>query len=306
MAHPTFEASDPEPEEVASDVTVISVSFNSAGVLGEMLESRPEGSPAIVVDNASEDASVAKARSLGARVIRLAHNVGFGTAANVGAFAADTRYLLFANPDVEILPGAVARMRSALEKNPTLGVVGPTLYNGDVERPQKLFNFISDKIGPHSENPRCVNGCCFMMRTALFKELGGFDCRIFLFYEEDDLFHRMRLSGSEIALIENAGVRHVYGRSAGASIKYKVAWLRWFHDIEAKLYVSEKWGLPIEPWKDLRRGLVRSFLGAVSFKPVRVVEGAGRSWAAARWLAGFRKPKAQAPIETADHAPNAA
>ena len=281
--------------ETFDNVTLVSVAYNSSGVIGQMLASRPRDMPAIVVDNASEDGGAKLCREAGATVIALKRNVGFGTAASVGGLSADTDYLLFANPDAELTPGAASLMRAALDQDPTLGVVGPTLYDGDTVRPQKLFNFISDKIGPKSEEPRCVNGCCFMMRTALFKELGGFDRRIFLFYEEDDLFHRMRLGGSRIALVEAAGVRHVYGRSSGASVKRRVAWLRWYHDIESKLYVSGKWGLETRPWKDLRRGFVRAFLGALSFNSVQIVEGAGRFWAAAHWLAGARTPPLQEP-----------
>lgn len=287
----------------AGDVTIVSVAFNSAEVIGQMLASRPAGAPAVIVDNASIDDSVAVCRAAGARVIALEANVGFGTAASVGGFAAQTPYLLFANPDVEFLPEAAARMRAALDSDPNLGAVGPTLYDGETVRPQKLFNFISDKIGPSSDGPRCVNGCCFMMRTELFHRLGGFDRRIFLFYEEDDLFHRMRVGGAEIALVPDAGVRHVYGRSSGASVRYQVAWLRWFHDIESKLYVSQKWRMQSAPWKDLRRGAVRAFLGVVSVNRRQVVEGAGRFWAAALWLGGRRLPPEQQPTIRADHTP---
>ena len=71
-----------------SPVTVITVSFNSAVPLKAMLSTIPKGYPVVVVDNASEDNSIAVAESFGATVIANNKNSGFSRACNAGAVAA--------------------------------------------------------------------------------------------------------------------------------------------------------------------------------------------------------------------------
>jgi GT2 family glycosyltransferase len=84
-------------------LTAIVVSHDSADALPACLAALArEGVPAIVVDNASRDGSVAVAEAHGARVIAHPRNEGYGRANNIGVRAAEgARHVLILNPDLK-------------------------------------------------------------------------------------------------------------------------------------------------------------------------------------------------------------
>ena len=106
--------SDKPDEELP--VSIVTVSFNSGLVLGRLLASLPKNSEIIVVDNASTDDSREIAGRYGAHCIHLEHNLGFGTACNVGARAASRQFLLLINPDAEADSGMIAALLDAAKR----------------------------------------------------------------------------------------------------------------------------------------------------------------------------------------------
>ncbi len=82
----------------------------------------------IVVDNGSEGAEAsAVASRLGARVVRLARNVGFAAGANEGFTAARGEYVAVLNDDAVAEPGWLERSIAVLEADATVGAVAPKL-----------------------------------------------------------------------------------------------------------------------------------------------------------------------------------
>src|SRR3990170_1727159 len=92
--------------------SLIIVTFNSAAHIDSCLASVNDSDwERIVVDNASRDATLARARAVaGVRVLANSENRGFAAAANQGARAARGELLLFLNPDVVAEPGALAAL----------------------------------------------------------------------------------------------------------------------------------------------------------------------------------------------------
>lgn len=235
-----------------SPVTAIVVAFDSAHALPECLGAlKADGVPAIVVDNASADASVAVAEGQGARVIRNARNEGYGRANNVGARAATTEFLLIVNPDCIVGKGAVAALVEAARRYPEAGFFAPQI----VEPSGRVFFQPRSLLSPYLHNPQgklalpegeaCApffSGACFLIRRDLFLRLGGFDENIFLFYEDDDLCRRVADSGSALIYVPQAVVRHGRGKSSEPK-PGRVFKSRW-HQAWSRAYVSRKYGLP--------------------------------------------------------------
>jgi GT2 family glycosyltransferase len=65
-----------------------------------------------------------------------------------------------------------------------------------------------------------VMGAFLLIRRPLFEQLGGFDERFFLYYEDADLCLRARQAGWDVVHFAGAGVRHA---GAGSTRKVK-AW----------------------------------------------------------------------------------
>ena len=236
----------------SGSVTAIVVTFDSAHALPECLGAlQADGVPALVVDNASTDETVAIAEGQGATVIRNARNEGYGRANNIGARAADSEFVLIVNPDCVVDRGAVAALVDAARRYPDAALFAPQI----VEPSGRVFYQPRSLLATSLTNPggklvlpegeACApffSGACFLIRRDVFLRLGGFDQNIFLFYEDDDLCRRIADSGAALIYVPQALVRHGRGRSSGEK-PGRIFASRW-HQAWSRAYVSRKYGLP--------------------------------------------------------------
>ncbi|NEU11311.1 glycosyltransferase family 2 protein [Methylobacterium sp. BTF04] len=235
-----------------SSLVAIVVAHDSAHALPECLAAlAAEHVAAIVVDNASRDASVAVAEAAGAEVLRNVRNEGYGRANNFGIDAASqAERVLILNPDLILQPGAVDALLAAARAYPDAGLLAPRL----VEPDGRFFYQPRSLLAPYLTNPKgkrslpegdaCapfLSGACLMIRRDLFLELGGFDPNIFLFYEDDDLCRRVAQAGHALVHVHGAQALHGRGRSS-APEPGRVFRTRW-HQAWSRAYVSRKYGL---------------------------------------------------------------
>ncbi len=206
----------------------------------------------LVVDN---DPVSQAPDDLGVRIVKAAGNVGYGAGCNLGAAHAAGDLLLFANNDVEILPGTVARLRETVLSDDRYAAAGPRFLDA-AGRPRRsirlaprpwrvvcenlmlprLFPFVPLFRGHHTAfapegRPRPAEtllGALFLIRRAAFKDVGGFDESYFFYAEESDLFARLALGGWRLAYDPLARAVHHEGL---ASRSFPQATLdRWLHE----------------------------------------------------------------------------
>ena len=245
-------------------LTAIVVSHDSAHVLPACLASLArENIPVTLIDNASCDASAAIGEDSGARVVRNLRNEGFGRAMNIGVRAAETPFVLLVNPDLTLDPGAADLLIEAARRYPGAAILAPRI----VEPDGRIFFSNRSLLAPYLQNPDGVKwtpegdccapfllGACWLVRREAFLALGGFDPKIFLFYEDDDLCRRFIEAGHSLVHVHEAVAQHERGASSapapGRAFKAR------FHLAWSRLYVSAKWGLADNPWPwALRAGL---------------------------------------------------
>lgn len=233
-------------------LVAIVVAHDSAGVLPACLAALAgQHVPAIVVDNASRDGSVAVAEAAGARVIRNPRNEGYGRANTVGVRAAETaRRVLILNPDVILQPGAVDALLAAAELYPDAGLLAPRIVEPDGRffyQPRSLLSpYLHNRAGRRDlpEGDACapfLSGACLMIERDLFLSLGGFDPEIFLFYEDDDLCRRIADAGRALVHVHGALALHGRGKSS-APEPGRVFRSRW-HQAWSRAHVARKYGL---------------------------------------------------------------
>lgn len=215
----------------------------------------------VLVDNGSEDDSVALTRERfpDVKVLELGSNLGFGPALNraVAAHPADSLILL--NNDVECEPRFVEALLDGLgtgvdsvagvlvqEQAPGLidsaGVVADaTLMGFDHLHGEPLAAALgaADPLGP--------TGGAALYRRAAFEAVGGFDERIFLYYEDLDLALRMAAAGAGCRLAGEARALHAYSASLGAGSGRKFARTGW-----SRGYMLRRYGVMSEPRLALR------------------------------------------------------
>ncbi len=206
-------------------VSLISVAYNSAEALRGFLASVPPGMGVIIVDNASSDDSAAVAEAAGARVIRNSQNLGFGAGCNIGITAAETEFVLLANPDTRLDGAAIARLIVAADAFPDAAILAPMLCDEsgvrvrswDVEQLHRRK--LSRKRGaePWPEGPLCaefLSGACMLLRTS---EGLRFNEDFFLFYEDDAICAAARAKGRALVLVPDAVMHHAGGSSSAPS-----------------------------------------------------------------------------------------
>jgi len=278
----------------ASPITAIVVAYDSAEVLPAcLLALAAEGIPAIVVDNASKDATTEVAGAHGATVIRNQCNEGYGRANNIGVAASHSPYVLIVNPDVEIRPGAGAALLAAAERYPDVGMLAPRI----VEPSGRVFLQPRSMLSPPHlnrsgampipEGDACLpflSGACLLIRRELFLSLGGYDPQIFLFYEDDDLCRRMRDAGHALVHVHGAEAGHGRGRSTSSSPGRRFT-ARW-HLAWSEGYAAHKYGLAPPSWTAIVRNAAKTIGYAVILKRDKMVAHAGSAAGALAWRRG--------------------
>jgi GT2 family glycosyltransferase len=203
--------------------TIVTVTYRSAATIAGFLAACPPGLPVVLVDNASDDETIAVAKAARPDVAVIANpaNLGFGAAANLGLDAARTEFALLTNPDARLSGEAIAALLAAAEAFPAHRLVAPLLLD-ESGAPVRSWNACQarrrrlprDRAGePWPEGPACVefaSGACLLFRPAQGLR---FDPGFFLFYEDDDLCHR---AGGAL-LVPAARVAHAGGGSSAAS-----------------------------------------------------------------------------------------
>jgi GT2 family glycosyltransferase len=267
--------------------------FNGAQRIGRALGSLREQSrpvDVVVADNGSSDDSVElmRAEFPEVTVLDFGRNLGFGPAINraVREHPADPVILL--NNDIECEPRFVEALLDSLgesvqsvagvlvqEQAPGLidsaGVVADaTLMGFDYLHGQPL------EVAPTAPDPLGPTGGAGLYRHAAFEAVGGFDERIFLYYEDLDLALRMAAAGARCRLAGEARALHAYSASLGARSGEKFARTGW-----SRGYMLRRYGVMRRPRLALRALACEGALCAGQVLMDRSAKGIGgrlRGW----------------------------
>jgi N-acetylglucosaminyl-diphospho-decaprenol L-rhamnosyltransferase len=244
------------PTDAAADaaawqrIAAIVVTHHSAGVIGTCLRGLTKAGQIVLVDNASDDDTLAIAarEAPHATVLVNVVGVGYGNGVNQALPHVDREFALLANPDSILRPGAVAALVAAADAWPEAALFGPTVFapDGGVELSHDVPLFDRRAYGRRDgeaipEGPcstEFLSGAVMLVRTAALRQLGGFDPAFFLYYEDDDFCLRLRRAGHGIVLVPTAEAEHVGGGSVRVSAHYY--WEKWWHMAWSRLYFEEK------------------------------------------------------------------
>jgi GT2 family glycosyltransferase len=223
-------------------ISVITVSFNSQKWLTACLPSvYSQTHPIIeliVVDNASSDNTVPwlKEHYPDIKILRLEQSQPLSQALNTGVNEASGDYFLLLNPDVTLEPSAVAEMVAVASVHPDSAAVAAKLM---LRSTPTFINGIGNYVGPVSwgtdyglghldlgqfDRLREVPSACFaaalISRTA-YDDVGPFDEKFPLYYEDSEWCYRARLYGYSILAAPEAVGYHAFSSrpSSGKDVR---------------------------------------------------------------------------------------
>lgn len=219
-------------------VSVVVVLYGGGRLAVDAVESVVEHTSApfevIVVDNASPDDSLREftAAVSGATIIEHAENVGFGPANNAAVERARGRFVCLLNPDTQVTVGWLEPLTEFAARR-EVGAVAPVLVDEDgavheagavvdhwgLTAPPRGRDFAATMDPP--PGPCLVDyasAACLVMRTEVFRAVGGFDPRFVPAYFEDaDLAFRLWEAGYQVWCHPGSRVVHLGGASSDRS-----------------------------------------------------------------------------------------
>jgi GT2 family glycosyltransferase/glycosyltransferase involved in cell wall biosynthesis len=223
----------------APRVSIIVPAFNEYRVTMVCLRSLLEHGAAfdyevIVADDVSSDLTASiEERVSGITVSRPDANLGFLRNCNTAAALARGELLVFLNNDTAVTQGWLDTLVATLDAHPDAGIVGPRLvypdgslqeaggivwddasgwnYGREDAADKPAYNYLRDTD--------YVSGACLVIRTDLWRSLGGFDERFApAYYEDTDLCFAARAAGYRVLYQPASTVVHFEGVSSGTDL----------------------------------------------------------------------------------------
>jgi len=220
----------------------------------------------VVVDNGTDHAVAGSVvADAGGSLVVPGTNLGYGAAANRGAAGAQAPWIVVANSDIEWTPGALDRLVSAGEEQPSAGSLGPMLLNTDgtmypsaralpslrqgaghavfarvwPDNPwTRSYHARQESAGGYLREAGWLSGACLLLRREAFEQVGGFDESYFMFFEDVDLGERLGRAGWENLYVPDVRVTHV----GGTSWRERPAPMIRAHHASARQYLERRYG----------------------------------------------------------------
>ncbi len=321
------------------------------------VDGTPVSYEVIVVDNMSPtrdpeaEAELSKlVDEIGGKLIMHDENGGYSKGMNLAYKHCSGEYILVSNPDVLYQDGCIDALIRSLREDPSIGAAAPEGFwdrNMDCRLPPNILPTLVDllELFMASLGPRFVrrysrrrseralkiwdakadvdldmlSGCCFLMQRSYIEEIGFFDERFPLYYEDTDLSVRILKSGRRVVQVFGSKLVHLYNRSGETDhrlamerywIGRRLYYRKWYGRLGEWVYLFTR-KIQVTKWAKGRDQLVPNHgvidLGSSHVRPVirlpkpcdrflveitldakfylaAGVFGSGDSWTPKRWL----------------------
>ena len=236
------------------DIAIVIVNYKMKDLIDRCLETLfldIEGDSldidVIVVDNNSDDGVGMMLQEKYPSVQFIPQNVnpGLGTSANVGMKAVQATYYFALNPDTEFFSGqnTIRRMYDFMESHQKIGMIGPKImypdgslqyscwrfpsflqpfYNrtkfgsSDRGRRKREYHLMHDFDHDHTIPVDALMGSAMFVRGVAMNQVGGFDERFWMYYEDIDWCLRMWEGHWPVYYVHDMLLQHLHGRGSAA------------------------------------------------------------------------------------------
>lgn len=178
------------------------------------------------VDNDSRDGSLEAAQQMFSQVFfkKLPENRGFAAGMNEGiriALEKGAQFVWVLNNDAETEEDTLTRLVLVAEKEPRAGLLSPWIFDSATNSlwfGKASVKWLRMRVS-HDEptgsekkatsyESECLTGCALLLKKECLEQIGGFDERFFLYYEDADLSLRAKKAGFKLLVVPSARVFH--------------------------------------------------------------------------------------------------
>ena len=281
-------------------ILIIIVNYNETGTIFDCLKTLIDFNPGIrgydlkilVVDNGSTDGSVENLKSQISnlktksqssklkelKVIRNKKNLGFAGGVNVGireVLENGADYIFLLNPDGAVTEDTINKLIEIAHGDKRIGIVGPLILDqhknvwsaGGIIDKKRYTAGHTFKVNGQKEAD-FVSGCAMLIKGEVFQEIGLFDERFFLYFEDADFCLRAKKAGFKVIFTPEVVVYHHAGKK---NIRLKEYYMARNHLLFLEKHgplmvkVREIIRLPKTIFEHLKGGQRYAFLGILDF-----------------------------------------
>ncbi len=197
----------------------------------------------ILVNNAKGDGTSEMVRETfpWVKVIDSPGNIGYGAGNNIALAQAQGEYIMTVNPDILVFPGQLEKLVAEADRRPDVGIFGPKLLNPDRTIQRSFYRFHTLLIPVYRRTPLgstpwgrkavawflmlgheptdlmevdWVLGGAQLIRRRVLDEVGRFDERFFMYFDDVDLCRSAWAKGWRVAYVPQAWLVHFHARES--------------------------------------------------------------------------------------------
>lgn len=261
------------------DISIIIVNYKSKGLTLNCLKSIKEADfgvlkyEIIVVDNNSGDnlKEILEWQYNDIIFIQNEKNIGMGAGNNRGIKKAQGKYIVIMNPDTIAFKNTFKKLFDYLEVNQDIGIIGPRQYNPDKTVQDSCYRWyglltplfrrtflgkikygrkdvsrflMKDFDHSHTKEVDWLLGSFLFCRAKVLAEVGLFDERFFLYFEDTDLCKRFWEKNWKVVYYPEVEIIHNHGRASAQDPWYKVLGNRASREhLKSWIKYILKWGI---------------------------------------------------------------
>ena len=217
-----------------NQITFIIVTYKSESIIHDCLNSLPNESKKIVIENSS---NINLERELKTKYdnieVVLSKNIGMGAGNNIGLKRCKTEYAYVLNPDTKLNNETIHNLLKSLNK-----IKDFTLASAINDNP-KIPNYKFYEASEENEeflSVDTIDGFSMFFNLKKFTDNNFFDENFFLYLENDDLCLRIKKNGGHIYVVKNSTINHKGSISKNNNLEY----LRNWHWMWSKFYFNKK------------------------------------------------------------------
>ena len=219
-------------------LTIILVSFFSKNRIKKILNKINSNNKIVIVENSLSIQFKKNIESnyKNVKVFIPKKNLGNGGGINFAIKKIKTRFALYLDIDVTITQKIIKKLYQVAQKKEQWAIIAPNLkgvkYNKEYFIKKNSFSNITEMS--------FVEGCSLLFNLPTLRKIGLFDEKIFLYYEENDLYLRCLKNNKKILMLNNVYVKHINNNGSDKKYEKYIDDIRNWHLMWSKFYYYKK------------------------------------------------------------------
>ena len=221
-----------------NNITFIIVSFKSENVIHSCLNSLPQISKKIVIENSRNTKLKEELESKYDNIeVLINHNLGMGASNNIGILQSKTQFAYILNPDTKLNVSTIDKLIEAADKISDFAILSPLC--SDSRFPNYKIYEKKSSLNNQIIEVDTIDGFSMLINKSKFNN-SFFDENIFLYLENDDICLRARKNNQKIYIVKNSLIDHLGASSSNIKDSFEFDLLRNLHWMWSKFYYNKK------------------------------------------------------------------